>query len=220
MATSANEISRPLFARFYSWLSPRMEPEGMGELRDELLVDVEGRVIEVGAGNGMNFRHYPSAVSEIIAVEPEPYLRGEAEKAAAKATVPVTVTAGVATRLPAETASVDVGVISLVLCSVDDQRGALDELYRVIRPGGQLRVLEHVLADTPMLRRVQKIADATIWPYVAGGCHTARDTTAAIRGAGFEITTMRRLRFPDSRIPPPAAPHVLGVATRPDDAAR
>ena len=216
LSTPSNQLRRPLFARFYGWVSPRMEPEGMGELRDELLAGVGGRVIEVGAGNGLNFSHYPPQTTEVLAVEPEPYLRGLAERAAAGAAVVVNVAAGDAGQLPAPNTSVDVGVISLVLCSVDDQHRALAELYRVIRPGGQLRFLEHVAAQTPALHRVQRLADATIWPLVAGGCHTARNTLAAIRDAGFEITTLRRLRFPDNRIPVPAAPHALGVAIRPD----
>ncbi len=217
MASTETEISHPVFARLYSWLSPRMEPEGMDQLREELLAGVEGRAIEVGAGNGLNFSHYPPGTTSLIAVEPEPYLRKRAEQAAVRASVPVTVTAGVAGALPAATASVDVGVASLVLCSVDDQEGALAELYRVIRPGGQLRFLEHVTAETRLLRRVQQVADATIWPRLAGGCHTTRNTATAIRRAGFRITTMRRLRFPDGPIPAPASPHVLGVATRPPD---
>lgn len=187
----------------------------MGELRDELLAGVAGRVVEAGAGNGLNFTHYPPQTTEVLAVEPEPYLRRRAEAAAAAASVAVHVTAGVADRLPVPTASVDIGVVSLVLCSVDDQRRALAELYRVIRPGGQLRFLEHVAAQTPVLRSVQRLADATVWPLIAGGCHTARNTLAAIRAVGFEITTLRRLRFPDNRVPVPAAPHALGIATRP-----
>jgi ubiquinone/menaquinone biosynthesis C-methylase UbiE len=191
-----------------------MEEEGMGQLRDELLAGVHGRVVEVGAGNGMNLRHYPPAVTEVVAVEPEPYLRRLAEEAGDAAPVPVTVVAGTADDLPLPPASVDAGVVSLVLCSVEDVHAALSELHRVIRPGGRLRFLEHVAAESPGLRRVQRLADATVWPLLAGGCHTARDPLPAIERAGFEVTAVRRLRFPDSRLPVPAAPHVLGTALR------
>ncbi len=193
-----------------------MEDEGMAELRDELLAGAHGRVVEVGAGNGLNLRHYPPTVTEVVAVEPEPHLRRLARQAGCRAPVPVTVVPGAAERLPLDTASVDVGVASLVLCSLDDQRAALAELRRVIRPGGELRFLEHVLAESPGLRRVQRVADATVWPLIAGGCHTARDSLAAIDDAGFDVTAVRRLRFPDSRVPVPAAPHVLGKARRPE----
>jgi ubiquinone/menaquinone biosynthesis C-methylase UbiE len=192
-----------------------MEDEGMAELRDELLAGVAGRAVEVGAGNGMNLGHYPSTASEVVAVEPEPYLRGLAEQAGRRASLPVTVVPGTADDLPLEGASVDVGVACLVLCSLDDQAAALTELFRVIRPGGELRFLEHVVAETSTLRRVQRVADATLWPLLAGGCHTARDSQAAIEAAGFEMISARRLRFPDGRVPVPAAPHVLGAARRP-----
>jgi ubiquinone/menaquinone biosynthesis C-methylase UbiE len=192
-----------------------MEDEGMSDLRDELLAGISGQVVEVGAGNGMNLRHYPSTVTDLIAVEPEPHLRGLAAKAGRDGPLPVTVLPGTAERLPLATASVDVGVVCLVLCSVDDQAAALAELYRVIRPGGELRFLEHVVAESRGLRWVQHAADATVWPLLAGGCHTARDAPAAIAEAGFEQVAMRRLRFPDSRVPVPAAPHALGVARRP-----
>lgn len=186
----------------------------MAELRQELLAGLHGRVVEVGAGNGMNLRHYPPTVTEVVAVEPEPHLRALATQASREVPVPTTVMAGTAEHVPLQTAGVDAGVVCLVLCSIDDQRSALAELHRVIRPGGELRFLEHVAAETPGLRRVQRLADATIWPLIAGGCHTARNSVAVIDEAGFEVTSMRRLRFPDSRVPVPAAPHAIGVARR------
>jgi ubiquinone/menaquinone biosynthesis C-methylase UbiE len=199
----------------YARISPRMEDEGMGPLRDELLKGVRGRVVEVGAGNGMNFRHYPTTTTAVIAVEPEPLLRGLATETARDVSVPVTVLPGTAENLPLDTASVDIGVVSLMLCALDDQRAGLAELHRVIQPGGELRFLEHVAAETPVLRAVQRLADATIWPLLTGGCRTARDPVVAIEQVGFELVHVRRLRFPDRRVPVPAAPHVLGIARRP-----
>jgi ubiquinone/menaquinone biosynthesis C-methylase UbiE len=204
----------PLFARLYARMSPEAEAKGASELRDETLAGASGRVAELGAGNGLNLDHYPASVTEVVAVEPEPYLRRVCENAAKQAAVPVTVLDGAAGGLPLESASIDVGVASLVLCSVDDQHRALAELARVIRPGGELRFLEHVLAQTPSLRRVQRAVDATVWPLLAGGCHTARDTLSAIKDAGFAVSSLRRLRFPDTRIPTPTAPSILGIADR------
>lgn len=214
MPVPATDRRRPLFARFYARVSPGMEGEGLGGLRDELLAGLHGRVVEVGAGNGMNFRHYPPTATSVVAIEPEPYLRGLAERAGRRAPVRVTVLPGTADQLPLATASVDAGVVSLVLCALPDPRTALAELHRVIRPGGELRFLEHVAARSQGLRRLQHVADATVWPLLTGGCHTARDPLSAIRGAGFEVRAARRLRFPDRRVPVPAAPHVLGVAVR------
>lgn len=102
-----------------------------------------------------------------------------------------------------------------MLCSVDSQHGALAELYRVIRPGGHLRFLEHVAAETLVLRGVQQVADATVWPLLAGGVPHREEHARGDPRVGFEITTLRRLRFPEHRVPVPAAPHALGIATRP-----
>jgi ubiquinone/menaquinone biosynthesis C-methylase UbiE len=204
-----------VFSRFYARISERMEAEGMAALRRELLAELAGEVVEVGAGNGMNFAHYPSTVTRVVAVEPEPYLRALATRAAGVAPVPVTVRAGTADRLPLPDAGVDAAVLCLVMCSLDDRAAGLTELTRVLRPGGTLRFLEHTIADTPALRAVQRVADATVWPLLAGGCHTATDPAALITAAGFEITDSRRLRFPERRMTVPASPHVLGSARAP-----
>ncbi len=201
----------PIFARVYARISPAMDAQGAAEHRRTLLAGLAGRVLEVGAGNGLNFAHYPPAVTEVLAVEPEPYLRGLAHLAADQAPVPVRVVDGTADVLPAPDASMDAAVASLVLCSVPNQARALAELYRVLRPGGELRFFEHVQADTAGLARVQRLADL-VWPTLVGGCHTSRDTLAAITAAGFQLTSVQRFRFPEGRLPQPAAPHVLGVA--------
>lgn len=204
--------ARPWFARAYVAISPGLEARGLGTLRAELLAGLRGRVVEIGAGNGLNFSHYPAAVEHVTAVEPEPNLRGHAEQAARQATVPVEVVAGVADDLPLATASIDAAVFALVLCSVPDPVRALREAGRVLRSGGELRYLEHEAADTRLLRGVQRTLDATLWPLFAGGCHTSRRPSASVRAAGFRIDTERRLRFPDTRVPGPAAPHVVGRA--------
>jgi ubiquinone/menaquinone biosynthesis C-methylase UbiE len=190
------------------------EAAGQGEHREEALAGLSGRVIEVGAGNGMNFGHYPATVTEVVAVEPEPYLRDRAREAAQRAPVAVRVVEGVADELPAADGEFDAGVASLVLCSVADQERSLAELRRVIRPGGELRFYEHVVARRPAGAGFQRFSDATYWPLIAGGCHCSRDTEAAIRSAGFEIERARRTMFSPSPFTLPAAPHVIGVARR------
>ena len=159
----SQQVHHPLFARLYERLAPRVEEQGAAEHRRELLAGLKGRVIEVGAGTGLNFTHYPETVDEVVAVEPEAYLRRRAEEAAAAASVTVTVVDGVADRLPAADQSFDAGVASLVLCSVPDQASALAELRRVVRPGGELRFYDHVLANSPDLARFQH-AIGHVWP--------------------------------------------------------
>jgi ubiquinone/menaquinone biosynthesis C-methylase UbiE len=208
----AAEVKHPLFARFFDRFSGVMEKE-IGHWRDELLAGLAGRVVEVGPGNGMNFRHYPAEVSEVVALEPEPYLRAKAQDAARTAPVPVSVRAGVADALELEDASFDAAVACLVLCSVPDQQVALGELRRVLKPGGQLRFLEHVRSETPGKARLQAMLDgAGIWPRMAGGCHSSRDTVSAIRAAGFRVERERSLDVGPSWML--TNPHVLGSAVR------
>jgi ubiquinone/menaquinone biosynthesis C-methylase UbiE len=126
--------------------------------------------------------------------------------------VPVRVVAGVADDLPLADDSVDAAVASLVLCSVPDQDGALAELRRVLRPGGELRFYEHVIPNCQPKRTLVQVVDRSgLWPRIAGGCHPARDTTAAIARAGFEIQTIERLMFAASRFEP-TIPHIIGTA--------
>lgn len=205
-------VRHPWFARFYARLSVRMEPE-IGDYRRRMLAGLRGRVIEIGAGNGLNFAHYPAEVS-VYAVEPEPFLRAQAVERAEAADAAIEVVDGVADGLPADDGSFDAAVLSLVMCSVPDQATALAEARRVLRPGGELRFFEHVRAQSAGLRRVQRALDATVWPWTAGGCHLGRDTAAAIRAAGFTVESIETPRVPDIRLSLPSSPHILGVARR------
>ena len=207
-------VKNPLFARYFNRFAARREERGNRELRQELLAGLSGRVIEVGAGNGLNFPHYPPGVTRVLAVEPAPYLRSIAAQKAENPGGVIEVRGGVAERLPAADGTFDVAVATLVLCSVADQLAALREVHRVVRPGGQFRFIEHVRAETRGLRRVQRVLDATVWSLLCGGCHVSRDTLSAIAGAGFTVTRSEAFRFPVTQIPMPASPHVWGIATR------
>lgn len=212
--TEPNGVHHPLFARVYARSSLSAEARGQSSHRRRLLAGLHGRVLEVGAGNGLNFAHYPSEVQEVIAVEPEAHLRSLAVREAARAAVRISVVDGTANRLPIDDASCDAAVVSLVLCTVPDQQEALAELRRVLRSGGELRYYEHVVAHRRRLRRLQRIADATCWPRLAGGCHAARDTGTAIAAAGFIVDREERFAFSPSTFMP-SVPHILGVARNP-----
>jgi ubiquinone/menaquinone biosynthesis C-methylase UbiE len=204
----------PIFARVYQRVASTCERAGAAEHRERFLAGLAGRVVEVGAGNGLNFAHYPDAVTEVVAVEPEPFLRARAAEHAKLAPVSVTVIGGNADEIPLPDASVDAAVASLVLCSVPDQRTALAELFRVVRPGGQLRFYEHVAATDAHWSRLQRRAEH-VWPLFAGGCHLCRDTEQAIIDAGFEIEDCDRFLFAPCWTARFAAPHILGSALRP-----
>lgn len=211
MGTSPKPAVRnPLFARVYSRMA-RNESAKETEFRNRLTSGAHGRVIEIGAGSGANFAHYPPAVERVIALEPEPYLRGQAIEAAAAAPLAIEVIDGTADSLPCPDAAFDVAIISLVLCTVPDPAGALAEARRVLRADGELRFYEHVISRKPSMARLQRFLDRTFWPHVAGGCHAARDTEGAIEGAGFTIECSARESFSPSRVVPPF-PHVVGIA--------
>jgi SAM-dependent methyltransferase len=202
-APAGQDHDHPLFARAWSSVLGR---NAMGwRDRDELVAGLRGRVLEVGSGDGLNFEHYTNAVTEVVALEPEPHLRA---KAAARGIARVDVVDGVAEALPFEDASFDAVVVCLVLCSVGSQRTALAEIGRVLKPGGELRFYEHVVARGGAGRAVQQGLDRSgIWPRVAAGCHLTRDTEQAIRDAGLSVDAVRRFRVG-------LLPHVAGRAVK------
>jgi ubiquinone/menaquinone biosynthesis C-methylase UbiE len=208
------QVRHPIFARFYAWLGTGMERAGVGDHRQRLLAGLSGSVLEIGAGNGLNFGHCPPAVTRVAAIEPEPHRRALAESAADGAAVPITVLDGMAERLPADDGEDDAVVATLMLCTVRDPVIALREMHRVLRPGGELCFMEHVLAESAGCRRIQRIADATCWPTCFGGCHASRDAVAAIEAAGFSVRDLDRYQLPNTRVPWPTAPHARGIAFR------
>jgi SAM-dependent methyltransferase len=206
-------VSHPLCARLYAKQSEAAESRGVADQRHRMLAALSGEAVEIGAGNGLNFAHYPPSVTLVHAFEPDPYLRALALRSADGAAVPVKVGDAVAEDLPLDDASVDAAVASLVLCSVRDAAVAIAELHRVVRPGGELRFNEHVVSERPLGRALQRTADAMIWPTVSGGCHLARDTRTALERGGFRIDRVERFVFRVSVLDPPKT-HILGIARR------
>jgi ubiquinone/menaquinone biosynthesis C-methylase UbiE len=208
---SDRRFQHPRFARAYERVSEEADERGMAEHRRRLVGGLAGRVVEVGAGNGRMFAHYPRSVAEVVAVEPDDTLRALAERAAAHAPVPVRVVDGDADHLPLPDAAADAVVTSLVLCSVPDQASALAEVLRVLRRGGELRFYEHVRSGGVV--GVLQDAVTPLWRLAAGGCHPNRRTSAAIGAAGLTVESEDRFGFRPLRGSPPAV-HVLGTARR------
>lgn len=209
----SNTVDNPFFARLWMFMS-RHETEAIQRLRRENLAGLAGRVLEVGAGTGTNFDFYPDTVTEVVAVEPERRLAEQAQRAAAAAPVPVTVTADTVEHYASTGAEpFDAVVCSLVLCSVDEPEAVLRQLHSLLRPGGELRYLEHI-AGTGARARMQKLADATLWPRLFGNCHTHRHTEQAVAGAGFQVAGARREWTLPTWAPIPVAEFALGRAVK------
>jgi ubiquinone/menaquinone biosynthesis C-methylase UbiE len=202
------------FARYLERREARRPDPGYRELRRRLVSGLGGAVVEVGAGGGPTFEHYPSEVERLLAVEPDPDARAQAAERAAAIPIEIEIVEGLADSLPAADASYDATVVSGLLCSVPDPHAALEELRRVLRPGGELRFLEHVRSGNPAFRGVQRTVDRLFWTRALGGCETTRDTLGAIRAAGFEIESLERGFHSSSVLTITAAPYVLGVARR------
>ena len=200
-------------AALYDRATRPLEAGAFESARAELVAGLEGDVLELGCGTGATFVHY-DARARVSAVEPEPDFRRVAGERASAAAARVSVHAGDGDALPFPSASFDAAVASLVLCSVADPVATLTELRRVLRPGGDLRLLEHVRHETAWVARLQDALDP-LWSALEGrGCHLGRDTTAHVLAAGFELREARRLPLPG---PADAMfPLVLLRATRAD----
>jgi ubiquinone/menaquinone biosynthesis C-methylase UbiE len=202
-----------LFARFYDRAMRRSEAAGLAQHRAALLAHARGRVLELGAGTGLNLGHYPAgAVSELVLTEPEePMLRRLTPRAAC-ATPRATAVSAPAEELPFADASFDTVVSTLTLCTVSDPAVALGEARRVLVAGGRLLFLEHVRADDARAAHRQDRL-TPLWRRISHGCHPNRDTLAAIEAAHFDVEHVEHDRFP--RAPRIVEPLISGSAVKP-----
>jgi SAM-dependent methyltransferase len=197
-------------ARAYDRSFGAIEERGLRDVRRRLLGELSGRVLEVGAGTGLNLPHYPASVDELVLTEPEAAMARQLRRkpGAARATV---VEAPVE-QLPFPDGHFDAVVCTLVLCTVPDPAAALREIRRVLEPGGRLVFVEHVRARDPKLARWQDRLNGP-WRAFNVGCNCNRDTEAAIRAAGLEVVQADRRRFDGA--PRLASPAIVGSARAP-----
>lgn len=179
------------FAAWYDRLDRAAQRGWLGDRRRRLVADAKGTVVEIGAGAGGNLPHYRDA-DDLILTEPDPAMRARLDRRRSLARVRVEVLAAPADALPLPDASADVVVSAFVLCTVPDPAAALAEVRRVLRPGGELRLLEHVRAEGAMAR----VQDAVrpLWSRLAAGCQPNRATLAAVEAAGFTLTASEVVR--------------------------
>jgi ubiquinone/menaquinone biosynthesis C-methylase UbiE len=181
--------------------------------RRELLAPLSGDVLEVGAGTGANLEHYGQDVQRLVLCEPDASMRTKLSERTARTNRPTEVVDSPAQALRVPDATFDAVVSTLVLCSVPRQDEALSELRRVLKPGGTLVFLEHVLAvDNPPRMRWQQRLEP-LWTRVIPHCHITRDTERAIWDAGFRIETCARESM--RKAIPLARPTIRGLATKP-----
>jgi ubiquinone/menaquinone biosynthesis C-methylase UbiE len=167
----------------FLWLG---EIAGMRRRRRALLAGARGRVVEIGAGTGLNIAHYPDGIDELVLYEPEPGMRRRIARRLQRHAGVVRIVDAPAERLPLKDASVDTVVSTLVLCTVDDPEGALREIGRVLRPDGQLLFIEHVRASSRLLAACQdKLLQP--WRRFGGGCRCNRPTAELMRDCGFTV---------------------------------
>ena len=205
-------MGNPVFAALYDRMVAANERAGFDDRRAELLAGARGATLELGAGTGLNLRHYPAAVTDLVLAEPDRYMARRLRDRVAAAGRAAEVVEAPAERLPFEDARFDTAVVTLVLCTVDDPARALSEIARVLRPGGRLLFLEHVRAPAgPRLARWQDRLERP-WGWVAGGCHPNRDTVAALRASPLRVESAENGEMP--KAPPLVRPLVAGVAMR------
>jgi len=175
-----------VLARIYDATLFAGERAGMRTARKALLEQATGRVVEVGAGTGLNLAHYPQAVQELVLVEPEPAMRRRLERRVRRSERRAEIVDASAERLPFPDHSVDTVVSTLVLCTVEHPDRALAEIARVLRPGGQLLFIEHVRAEAPGRARWQDRL-VSPWQRFACGCRCNRATVELMRACGFKV---------------------------------
>jgi SAM-dependent methyltransferase len=194
-----------LFASFYDRALKASEENGLGDLRRGLLAQARGRVVEIGAGTGVNLDLYGAGIEDLTLVEPDPHmgaklrerLAGRAATASFAEPPPARLVTAPAEAIPFDDDTFDTAVATLVLCTVPDPVAAITELARVLKPGGRLLFIEHVRADDPGTARWQDRLEKP-WRFMADGCHCNRDTEATLGASAFQIESIDHGVLPKS----------------------
>jgi ubiquinone/menaquinone biosynthesis C-methylase UbiE len=200
------------FARFYDRALKATEENGLGAMRGELLAGASGRVIEIGAGTGVNLELYGEGVEDLTLVEPDPHMGAQLRKRLQdrhEAPIPAQLVAAPAEALPFADDTFNTAVATLVLCTIPDPIAAIDELARVLKPGGRLLFIEHVRAEDASSARWQDRLEKP-WRFLADGCHCNRDTEANLRASSFRVEEIDHTKMPKAA--PIVRPLIRGTA--------
>lgn len=202
-----------LMAAVYDGMMRASEEACLAQWRAELLRELSGAVLEIGAGTGATLSLYPNTVTRLVMCEPDPHMRRKLE-AKRGATAHVEISASSIQDLSFKENSFDAVVCSLVLCSVPDPQAALAQIRRVLKPGGRLVFLEHVAADGKPNRLKWQRRIEPVWKHLMGNCHLTRRTEAAIEAAGFRIERIQRESM--RKALPVCRPSIRGIARKSD----
>lgn len=198
------------FSALYDRCFKAAEEAGLREMRREVLAGARGRVLEIGAGTGLNLDLYPrEGLDSLVVTEPDPHMFKQLRERAAKVCAGAELVQAGGEDLPFDDDSFDTVTVTLVLCTVPDQAATLREVRRVLKPGGQLLFLEHVRSSHPDLAKWQDRLEKP-WRFLGDGCHCNRDTEAGLRAAGFELSAVEHPQLP--KAPPIVRPMVQGSA--------
>ncbi len=197
------------FSALYDRCFKASEEAGLRDMRRDLLAGARGRVLELGAGTGLNLDLYPAAVSDLTLTEPDPHMVKQLRKRVEDSPRTAEVVEAPAERLPFEDDSFDTVTVTLVLCTVPNPAAGLAEVKRVLKPDGQFLFLEHVRSPDPGLAKWQDRLESP-WRFLGDGCHCNRDTVSAISAAGFTLGDVERPEFP--KVVPIVKPMAKGSA--------
>jgi len=197
------------FSALYDRAFEATEEAGLRDMRRDLLAQARGRVLELGAGTGLNLELYPEGIESLTLTEPDPHMTKQLRKKLAESDRSAELVEAPAEKLPFDDDSFDTAVVTLVLCTVPDQTAALEEIRRVLKPDGQFLFLEHVRSRNPSLAKWQDRLEGP-WRFLGDGCHCNRDTVSTISAAGFKLGDVERPELP--KAPPIVRPMAKGSA--------
>ena len=202
-----------LYKRFFAWSLSKLQRcygDEIDQRKKELLGALHGTVVEIGPGAGANLGFYPDHVS-LVLVEPNPYMRPYFEEMARQHDVTFEICGGTAEDLNLSDASADFVVSTLVLCSVDDPEAALQEVLRVLKPGGRFIFVEHVAAPHGTTTRKWQGRLRGFWRRICDGCTLDRETWIVIEEAGFATCEIEHFEAEDA---PLVKPHIAGIGMK------
>lgn len=199
-------LSQRIFARLQALGNERYE-QAVAPYKRDLFGSLQGTVVEIGPGTGVNLAYYPDSV-QWIGVEPNVFMHDHLRAEADRLGRTIDLRTGTAERLPVPDASVDAVVSTLVLCSVDDVAHTLGEIRRVLKPGGRFVFIEHVAAPGGTWRRRLQQVIRPLWKVIGDGCRPDRETGRRLEKAGFAHVDYQAFTAPV----PVVGPHIAGVA--------